>query len=512
MNIFFTKVQVSVALILAGFSVNAQFSNIIIANGGQFEFSSPYTDRATIGAYNPINGQYWVFDTIQVESIQDVVVDGNYAYLAASDSIIKYDLTTYEMVGQTYFAGIRSITIHDTMLFAGRYFGTGDYLEVFNKNTLLSIFSVPEIDQTVYSVQLVGDSAYIPYNQKGLVDQFPPYQVFNDTIGKIAVVDLVSQTFVRDILLDTIGSGVKAIYNYNDQLYTVCDANGVVAHYDPINDTVIFDEAGVTHGIAQVDSLIYVDYATNLGAYDVKNMQTVNDSIFGAGLYSSGALDTLNAQFYINSTDFGSYGLSEVYSLGGAPVTSFDVNISPEAVAVDYKSGNYGPIALSDYVVVGGGQSVYIEVLNNDFDPNGDVLTIEILTSPNSGTAVIENDSILFEATVFGQTILDSVQYKICDGTLCDSAWAMVQIYSQAGIESSKALSFEIFPNPTAGLVTLKGIENGTYSVLDINGRLILTGSLSINSSINLEDKSAGVYFIHVTNARKTYTVKLIKL
>ena len=88
----------------------------------------------------------------------------------------------------------------------------------------------------------------------------------------------------------------------------------------------------------------------------------------------------------------------------------------------------------------------------------------------------------------------------------------MVQIYSQAGIESSKALSFEIFPNPTAGLVTLKGIENGSYSVTDINGRHIISGSLSINSLINLEDEPAGVYFIKITNALKSSAGKVIKL
>jgi len=509
MNIIFTKFQVAVALILTGFSANAQFSNVIIANGGQFEFASPYADRATIGAYNPANGQYWVFDTIQVESVQDVFVDGNFAYLAASDSIIKYDLTTYQMVGQVYFAGIRSITIHDTMLFAGRYFGTGDYLEVFNKNTLLSIFSVPEIDQTVYNVQLVGDSAYIPYNQKGLVDQFPPYQVFNDTIGKIAVVDLVSQSFVRDIQLDTLGAGTQAIFNYNDQLYVVCEENGVIAHYDPINDTVIYDEAATKRGIAQTDSIIYVDYETNLGAYDVKNMVAVDDSIIAAGYYASGALDTLNSEFYITSTDFASYGLSEVYSLMGSPVTSFDVNVSPEAIDIDYKTGNYGPIAIDDYVAFGG--YGYITVLNNDFDPNGDILSISILDSAKNGELVIDNDSILYTLTLLETDYMDSLQYKICDGSICDSAWVFLNI-DGVGIEAISKNQVSVFPNPTNGLVKIKGIDNGTYTVLDINGSIVANGDLKGRSSVDISNQPSGVYFVNVLTARKTSTVKLIKL
>ncbi len=173
MRTVFTKFQLVVALILAGFSVAAQTPNVIIANGGQFEFAMPYADRATIGAYNPTNQQYWVFDTIQVESVQDIAIDGNYGYLAATDSILKYDLTTYEKVGQAYFAGIRSLSVHDTLLFAGRYFGSGSFLQVFHATTLDSLFSIPEVNNTVYDVAVVGDSAYIPYNALGTVDQFP---------------------------------------------------------------------------------------------------------------------------------------------------------------------------------------------------------------------------------------------------------------------------------------------------------------------------------------------------
>ncbi|MBL4624014.1 MAG: T9SS type A sorting domain-containing protein [Flavobacteriales bacterium] len=486
-----------------------QYSNIIIANGGQFELAISYADRATIGVYNPVNQQYWIFDTIQVESVQDVIVDGNYVYLAASDSIIKYDLTTYERVGQVYFAGIRSLSIHDTLLFVGRFFGTGDYLEVFNKNDLTSIFSIPEVNNTVYGVQVVGDSVYVPYNEKGSVDQYPPFGVFNDTLGKIAVIDLVSQSFVRDIELDTIGAGVKAIYNYNNQLYVVCEANGVIAHYDPINDTTIFNAAGVTRGIAQVDSLIYVDYTTGVGSFDIKNMQVVNNSIISTGFYASGALDTLNDNFYINTTDYTSYGKSYIYDFTGNLTDSFDVNTSPEAIDIDYKTGNYGPIALRDYQVIMGVD--YLTVLDNDFDPNGDALIITVLTDPTNGTAVVENDSILYTPTLIDTDYLDSLQYQICDGSLCDSAWAFINVDGANGIMTISEKTINLYPNPTSGLVKIEGVENGIYSIIDINGRLLQFGVVKNNSMIDITGNPTGVYFVQITHNQNTATVKLIK-
>ncbi|MBL4651728.1 MAG: T9SS type A sorting domain-containing protein [Flavobacteriales bacterium] len=505
------------SILLLCYQVQAQqFSNVIIANGGQFEQVAPYNDRATIGAYSPANGQYWVFDTIMVESVQGVVVDGNYAYLAATDSIIKYDLTTYKRVGQAYFAGIRSITIIDTLLFAGRFYdysGTLSFLEVFDKNTLTSLFSVPEIDQIVYSVQVIGDSAYVPYNQKGLIDQspqFPQFGEYLDTIGKIAVIDLVNQVFVRDILLDTMGAGAKAIYNYNDQLYTVCDVNGVIAHYDPINNTTTYDIAGVSGGFAQVDSLIYLNTGFGVvGTYDVKNMQIVNNALVSTGSTVASALDTLNDEFYFNTTDYGSFGKSFIYDFTGNLADSFDINVSPQAMDVDYKTGNYGPIAINDYIETASIE--YIKVLDNDFDPNGDALIIEILTAPNSGTAAVENDSILFTTTVVEIIIWDSLQYKVCDGSLCDSAWVKIYIDGGAGVSENKVNQISIYPNPTSGIVKIEGVESGIYSVVDINGRLILNGNLTANSSVDITDKPSGVYFIQLVNNNNTSTNKLIK-
>ena len=510
MKRFFTKFQVAAALILIGFSANAQFSNVIIANGGQFESVAPYNDRATIGSYNPANGQYWVFDTIMVESVQDIVIDGNYAYLAATDSIIKYDLTTYKKVGQVYFAGIRSLTIHDTLLFAGRYYGAGAFLEVFNKNTLASIFSIPEIDQAVFDIEVVGDSAYVPYNQKGLVDQWPPYLVFNDTLGKIAVIDLVNQTFVRDILLDTMGAGAKAIYSYNDQLYTVCDVNGVIAHYDPINNTTIFDIAGVSGGFAQVDSLIYLNTGFGIvGTYDVENMQIANISLVSTGFTVASELDTINNDFYFNTTDYGSYGKSFIYDFTGNLTDSFDVNVSPQAIGMDYKTGNFGPIAIRDYVTITGVD--YLKVLANDFDPNGDALLISILDSAKNGTLMVENDSILYTPNTLGTDYLDSLQYKVCDGAVCDSAWAFINIDGFNGISEKETNPINIYPNPTSGIVKIAGVENGSYSVVDINGRLIASGVVNSNSTIDITSKPAGVYFIQITENKSTSVVKLIK-
>jgi len=100
----------------------------------------------------------------------------------------------------------------------------------------------------------------------------------------------------------------------------------------------------------------------------------------------------------------------------------------------------------------------------------------------------------------------------ICDTSVCDSAWVFINCSGGNGIGSISENQINIYPNPASGIVNITGVENGNYSVVDINGRLIHSGSLNNSKSINLEDEPAGVYFIKITNALKSSTVKVIKL
>ncbi len=75
---------------------------------------------------------------------------------------------------------------------------------------------------------------------------------------------------------------------------------------------------------------------------------------------------------------------------------------------------------------------------------------------------------------------------------------------------------FKVYPNPTNGLLNIR-INNFTgkasINVIDINGRTVysnVNNDFNVESSINLNNLSSGMYIIKVTADTTTYTEKVI--
>lgn len=62
------------------------------------------------------------------------------------------------------------------------------------------------------------------------------------------------------------------------------------------------------------------------------------------------------------------------------------------------------------------------------------------------------------------------------------------------GFENSLALS--IHPNPTADLINIQGEVSGNYSLLDAQGRVVVTDFFDGSAEIDLRDEPAGVYWL----------------
>lgn len=80
---------------------------------------------------------------------------------------------------------------------------------------------------------------------------------------------------------------------------------------------------------------------------------------------------------------------------------------------------------------------------------------------------------------------------------------------SKTVVEDNEALS--IYPNPTNGLITIKGPVD-YYIIYDINGHIILSGlqSLEEQLDLNLSDLESGVYFISAERKRTVFFEKII--
>ncbi|MFK7786453.1 MAG: carboxypeptidase regulatory-like domain-containing protein, partial [Crocinitomicaceae bacterium] len=70
------------------------------------------------------------------------------------------------------------------------------------------------------------------------------------------------------------------------------------------------------------------------------------------------------------------------------------------------------------------------------------------------------------------------------------------------GLDELSKTEIKAYPNPTNGTVRLTNIESQQeYTVLNMNGQMILEGSVSPNSTeILIDSVESGVYFVHISN------------
>jgi hypothetical protein len=105
-------------------------------------------------------------------------------------------------------------------------------------------------------------------------------------------------------------------------------------------------------------------------------------------------------------TDTFSYTISD--GRGGTATANVTVTVTPQP--------NRPPVAVNDTATTTVGTPVTINVIANDSDPDGDPLTVQSVTTPQFGTAVISNNMVIYMPTPTGVIGTDTFNYTINDG------------------------------------------------------------------------------------------------
>lgn len=84
-------------------------------------------------------------------------------------------------------------------------------------------------------------------------------------------------------------------------------------------------------------------------------------------------------------------------------------------VGITVDSGNAAPNASDDLATTSAGVPVTLSVLDNDSDPDGDVLSITLLSQPENGSIVLNGDSMTYTPAA-GFSGSDTFEYEINDG------------------------------------------------------------------------------------------------
>ena len=98
---------------------------LIILNEGYYDYSNEeVVEPVSIGVFDmdsQIYEEVIIIDEVRFAS--DMIVDGDFLYVAADSRVLKYDLYSFELLSQVEVQGVRNLLIHNENLYLSR----GDY-------------------------------------------------------------------------------------------------------------------------------------------------------------------------------------------------------------------------------------------------------------------------------------------------------------------------------------------------------------------------------------------------
>ncbi len=333
-NYFLSLVLVFVTILSAGVKAQTTYTKqVIIVSGGIY--SDP-NDFVTVSSYNPETETITEFGTIYTQSVQDVIINGSFAYVAAQDSIVKFNIDTYEKLASVASPGVNQLATDGNVLLASFWYPV-------NEN-FVKFYSLDDLSLVANIEGLSGDAAgFLIQDGIALVAIPGPY---GSTTGKIASIDISEAIVLSEDDYGEFYSGINFFGFYNDvissfmttawgetttNIGTFDDGGDILEQYT-INDASLANSSG------QRNHLMYIELNNGIAEYDlVNNTETMIVSPLTEGIAAS-VIDTINNTFYITTSDFFSYGNGYIYDFEGNQTSTIDVGISAQAIAVDYRT------------------------------------------------------------------------------------------------------------------------------------------------------------------------------
>lgn len=321
----------------------AQNESIIVVNGGVFGITNANTTIEVLNSGTALN-----MGTIGTTSIQDLLIDGQYAYVAAQDSIIKYDWTTKTRVASNAFLGLSTVKLarYNNQLLVGNWYGpfgsTAAYNQhflIYDANDLSFVDSIPQVTKPADDFVVIGDYAYIAQNNNKTVG-------FGDTLGYLAVVDLTTMTLVRNDTLSTTGEEIGRLVVEGDMIYAINGASNTISSYNTINLTKTTQAAA--NGIdlkpagygptafSKEAGVWFFPYDSGIGSYDLASNAVITANIVNIAGSFAFVMDTFNNNFCVSHINYSNQlqNKGRIYDMSGDSIGMFQVEYSPEAMAI----------------------------------------------------------------------------------------------------------------------------------------------------------------------------------
>lgn len=309
-------------------------NQIVIGNGGVY--SNP-DDYVNIASYNPVNSDYSVFADIATQSVQDIIMDTSFIFVAAQDSLIVYDANTHEKINKKFIPNIRSLANNSEKLIVTRQYPAADsFIYILNKSNL-EILEVITTSGETGNVVIVGDSAYIAVPG-----------AYGTEIGKLAVIDLSNNILVKEIVFGSNAKGLSELFYHDSTIITVNThfwdymnnrfSISKYNFYTGDTTTIVFtgDYYGFYGNSVLADSNILIPLSSSINKINIFDNTIITWLPVNP---AAQAFDSVNSIVYITESNYLTYGKLYKYDyIADLYIDSIDVGISPEAIAIDYRT------------------------------------------------------------------------------------------------------------------------------------------------------------------------------
>lgn len=340
------QIFTSVLLLISAFAFSQNYLHkVLVLNEGYFDYqTNQIIDPVTIGSYDPSTQIYSVVSTLNgMRFGSDLIIDGNFYYVAADSKIYKMDLNTHQEIASVSCVGVRNIGVYQNKLIAtrGEYLTTFDsYLHIYDANTLSLIQAIDTISGPKWASQNIvvdGSVAYIAINNG--------YEWGNEK-GLIGKLNLDNLSYGNEVDLGPDGKNPDNLVKSGDFLYTVNNKDWSNASVSKValngssNTTVNLQSAATGCGTSALrdDKLVYqISMETTLNEFDI-NLMNLSGPISGHSInYYELAQEPVSGQLYTSETDFFSFGKIHIFDDNNTELSNFNVGISPGTIVFDVR-------------------------------------------------------------------------------------------------------------------------------------------------------------------------------
>ena len=340
------KVVFVLCLIYQGVMAQNVVNQVLLLNEGRYDYTTGEIETpVTIGSYDPFTSIYSVVDTIEgARFASDMLIDGDYFYVAADTQLLKYDLNTYELLASQSVTGVRNILIVNDNLFVSRgEYGVSfdSYFQIYSKSDLTFISELDTTEGPKWTTQNMvhtDNKLYLAINNG--------FEWGNEK-SLIGVLDLSTLSYLEEIDLGSDATNPDNMMITDDYIYTVNNKNWSGASFSKVD---LSTHSSTTINVSDVST----GCGTSCLRGDKINFQISMDSVLlewdPATLLSSGnplginqnfyelAYDEVNNYLYTSETDYSTYGKVHIYDADNNLVSEFDCGVSPGTIVFDVRN------------------------------------------------------------------------------------------------------------------------------------------------------------------------------